>query len=193
MPAHFPVCPAATPPQIGPVRQLLVPLLLALAAPADARAVATAPAVPAPSPAPASPAALARYNTVAIKTASTSIIIGSVTMTMTPFQRKKVVYSSNYYAKVFPYFFYSERGRIWIVVTDEDLQKVARGESIDYKGHAVSDSGEERRIDGRATPTGPTTGKIRVRVFVTRHISLTYDTTYELQGQPGPPAPVTPK
>jgi len=191
MPGDFPVCPAATPPQIGPVRRLLVPLFLALAAAAGLRAVATAPGAPA---APlARPDPLARYNTVAIKTASTSIIIGSVTMTMTPFQRKKVVYSSNYYAKVFPYFFYSERGRIWIVVPDEDLRKVAHGESIDYKGHAISDSGEERRIDGHATPTGPYTGKIRVRVFVTRHISLTYDTTYELQGQPEAAAAVTPR
>ena len=172
------------------MRRLPVLLFLALATAAARRAVATGPS--APAAAPGKPDPLTRFNTVAIKTASTSIIIGSVTMTMTPFQRKKVVYSSNYYAKVFPYFFYSERGRIWIVVPDEDLQKVARGESIDYKGHAVSDSGEERRIDGRAMPTSPTTGKIRVRVFVTRHISLTYDTTYELQGQPAAAA-VTPR
>ncbi len=131
---------------------------------------------------------LARFAVVAIKPATTSLIVASVTMTMPPFTRRKVVYSSTYYAKVFPYFFYSERGRIWIAIPDADLLRAARGEAVDFKGQAVSDAGETRRVEGHAVPTGPTTGRIRVRVFVTRRISLNYDTTYELRGAPPPPA-----
>jgi hypothetical protein len=105
-------------------------------------------------------------------------------MTMPPFVRKNIVYSSTYSAKVFPYFFYNEKGRIWMIVPDELLRQAAAGHPVDFVGHALSDSGEERRVQGRATPTGPTSGKIRVRVFVTRRISLNYDTTYELRGSP---------
>ena len=114
-------------------------------------------------------------------------------MTMPPFVRKNTVYSSTYSAKVFPYFFYSEKGRIWIVIPDDDLRRVSLGEPVDFKGRAISDSGDERRIEGRATPTGPSGGKLRVRVFITRRIALTYNTTYDLQGTEQPPANAIPK
>jgi hypothetical protein len=135
---------------------------------------------------------LARFSVVAVKPANVSIIIGTVSMTFAPFARRNTVYSSSYSAKVFP-FFYSERGRIWIVIPDEDLRRASRGEVVDFKGHALDDSGDDRRIEGRVTPTGPREGKIRVRVFVTRRISLTYDTTYELRGADGPQAAVIPR
>jgi hypothetical protein len=176
--AHFPVSPPQRGPQIGTVRRLIAPVLLAL--------TLSAPLCGADDP-------LAPYSVVAIKPATTSIIIATVSMTMPPFVRKKFVYSSTYYAKVFPYFFYNERGRIWIIVSDDDLRRVAKGQTVDVTGHALSDSGEERKVNGRATPTGPTSGKIKVRVFVTRRIALVYDTTYELLGKPAPLAPVTPK
>lgn len=114
-------------------------------------------------------------------------------MTYPPFVRKGAVYSSTYSAKVFPYFFYNEKGRIWIVVTDDDLRRVSMGQPVDFKGRAISEYGDDRKVDGRAVPTGPRTGKIRVRVFVTRRIALTYDTTYELIGPGQPPPEVTPR
>jgi hypothetical protein len=135
----------------------------------------------------AADASLSRYAVVDIKPSVASLYIATVTMTMPPFVRKGAVYSSTYTAKVFPYFFYSEKGRIWIVVTDDDLRRASKGEAVDFKGHAMSDSGEERRVDGHAVPGGPRNGKIRVRVFVTRRISLNYDTVYELKG-PSPAA-----
>ena len=48
--------------------------------------------------------------------------------------------------------------------------------------------GERRRVEGHATPTGPTNGRIKVKVYVTRRIALTYETTYELRGGNGAPA-----
>jgi hypothetical protein len=137
--------------------------------------------------------ALDRFNVVDIKPSTTSLIIASVTMSMPPFVRKRVVYSSTYYARVFPYFFLSEKGRIWITVPDEDIRRVSLGQAVDFVGHALSESGEVRKVEGHATPTGPKGGKIRVRVFVSRRISLNYDTTYELKGSRDPGAGVTPK
>lgn len=136
---------------------------------------------------------LGRYNVVAIKPSSTSIYIGTVSMIMPPFTRKNIVFSSTYSAKVFPYFFYNETGRIWIVIPDDDLRRVDAGNAVDFVGRAVSKSGDIRKVEGRATPTGPSGGTIRVRVFVTRRIALTYDTTYELAGMPAPLARVTPR
>jgi len=158
------------------MRRLLAPLLLVLAAGAPGRAADDS---------------LSRFNVVDIKPSVTSLYIASVTMIMPPFVRRNAVYSSTYYAKVFPYYFFSEKGRIWIVVPEADLRRAAVGQPVDFVGHALSDSGDERKVTGRAVPTGPSSGKIRVRVFISRRISLNYDTTYELKGVPGPAAPVT--
>jgi hypothetical protein len=159
------------------VRRFIAPVALAILASAPVRADDS----------------LARFNVVDIRPAVTSIIIATVSMSMPPFVRKNVVYSSTYSAKVFPYFFYNEKGRIWIVVPDEDIRRAAKGQPVDFVGHALSESGEARKVEGRAVPTGPTSGRIRVRVFVTRRISLTYDTTYELKGTARTTADVTPK
>jgi hypothetical protein len=136
---------------------------------------------------------MSRYGVVAIAPGSTSLFIATVSMSFQPFVRHNVVFSSTYYARVFPYFFFSERGRIWIVIPEEALHRVDRGEPVDFVGHAASDSGEERKVTGHATPTGPSTGRIRVRVFVSRRISLSFDTTYELKGPADAPAALTPK
>lgn len=122
------------------------------------------------------------FDRVAIKPTTANYLIASVHMDMPPFTRKRTVFSSTYAASVTPFFFYNESGRIWINLKDEGLRKVAKGEPTDFTGQAVSESGGLRRVEGRATPTGPRSGKIRVRVFVSRRIALTYDTTYELTG-----------
>jgi hypothetical protein len=133
-----------------------------------------------------------RFNVVATKPAAASIFIGTVTMTMPPFVRRDTVYSSTYTARVFP-FFYSEKGRISIVIPSDDLRRVARGEAADFWGRAINDSGDVRKIEGSATPTGPFSGKLKVKVFITRRIALTYYTTYELQGAEKPVAGATAK
>jgi hypothetical protein len=159
------------------VRRLLTPLTLAVLAGAPLRADDS----------------LSRFSVVDIKPSTVSIFVPTVTMTMPPFVRKNVVYSSTYTAKVFPYFLFNEKGRIWITVPDDVLKRAATGQPVDFTGHALSDSGDERRVEGHATPTGPWSGKIRVRVFVTRRISLNYDTTYELKGPAVAPPEATPK
>ena len=135
---------------------------------------------------------LARFDQVAIKPATAYIYIATVTMTIPAFSRHEGVYSSTYAARVFP-IFYTERGRIWIDIPDAALRRVASGEAIYFTGHAINDSGDGRKIVGHAVPTGISGGKISVRVFVTKRISVTYDTTYELLGTVQPQAAVTPR
>jgi len=125
-------------------------------------------------------APLSRYDRVEIATTKTSIWVGSVTMTMPPFTRKNGVYESTYSAKVFPYFFYNESGKLFIEVADEALRRLERGEAIEFKGRAVRSGGDERRVEGKATPTDATSGTIKVRVFVSKRIELIFNSTYRL-------------
>lgn len=136
---------------------------------------------------------MARFGQVAVKPATAFIYIGTVTMTIPPFVRHNTVYSSTYTARVFPYF-YSERGRIWIEVPDDALRRIAGGEPIDFTGRATNESGDSRKVEGHAVPTGRSSGSLTVRIFVTRRIALNYETTYELQGHAAAPPPaVTPR
>ena len=125
-----------------------------------------------------------RYDRVDIAPTQTSIYIGSVSMTMPTFERKGIVYEADYTAKVFPYFFYSEHGRLFIEVSDEALHRLARGEPIEFTGRGVSGGGTIRHVEGRAVPANATTGKIKVRVFVSRKIQLIFNTTYTFVGPP---------
>jgi len=124
------------------------------------------------------------YDRVDIAPTQTSIYIGSVSMTMPTFERKGIVYEAGYTAKVFPYFFYSEHGQLFIEVSDEALHRLARGESIEFTGRGVSRGGTIRHVEGRAVPANATSGKIKVRVFVSRKIQLIFNTTYTFVGAP---------
>lgn len=125
--------------------------------------------------APATPASYAR---VEVAPAKTSIYVGRVTMTMPAFERKEGRYESTYEAKVVPYFFYNERGKLAIEMSDEQLQALARGEVVEFKGRGERSDGVERRVEGKATPADATSGKIKVRVFVSKSVELIFNTTY---------------
>jgi hypothetical protein len=123
---------------------------------------------------------LRRYDRVEIAPTKTSIYVGSVSMTLTPFARKSGVYHSDYVAKVFPYFFWGEEGWIAIEIPDDALRQLAKGETIQFKGHGMNRDGEERHIEGRAVPADAQSGKIKVRVFVSKRIQLIFNTTYKI-------------
>jgi hypothetical protein len=131
-------------------------------------------------------APLSRYATVSVETAKTSIYIGTVTLTAPVFVRQGITYSTTYAAKVFPYFFYNEKGSLSIDVPDADLRKLERGEAIDFTGEAKTTGGEERHVEGRAQPTDANSGKLKVRVFVSKKIQLIFNTTYHFVPEPGP-------
>lgn len=129
-------------------------------------------------PASAADQPAAAYARVEVAPTKTSIYIGTVSMTMPGFTRTGGTYSSTYVARVFPYFFSNESGRLSVAISDELLQRLGRGEAIEFSGRAVNDSGAERRIEGTATPADAASGKLKVRVFVSRRIELIFNTTY---------------
>ncbi|MCX6952467.1 MAG: hypothetical protein NTV51_09920 [Verrucomicrobia bacterium] len=126
-------------------------------------------------------APIASYNRVTIAPTKTSIYIGTVSMTMPPFVRKNGAYESSYAAKVFPYFFSSEKGTLAITLPDEGLRKLEKGETVEFSGRAVNTDGEERRVEGKATPADALSGKIKVRVFVSKKIELIFNTSYRFE------------
>lgn len=121
---------------------------------------------------------LSAYDRVDIAPTKTSIYIGSVSMTTPTFTRKNGVYEATYSAKVFPYFFSSEKGSMSVALSDDNLRKLEKGETIEFSGKAINTDGEERRIEAKATPTDAASGKIKVRVFVSKRIELIFNTTY---------------
>ncbi len=121
---------------------------------------------------------LSRLDRVDIAPTKTSVYVGTVTMTMPTFVRKNGVYQAPYSARVFPFFFYNEKGRLLVEISDDTLRKLERGEAIEFKGRGVRDDGVERRVEGKATPVDATSGKIKVRVFVSKRLELIFNTTY---------------
>jgi hypothetical protein len=119
------------------------------------------------------------FDRVDIAPTKTSIYVGSVSMTMPTFQRRGITYSSTYNAKVFPFFFESEKGELSIDLPEDDLRRLERGEVIQFTGQGRNSAGEDRRIEGRAIPTDAYSGKIKVRVFVSKKIQLIFNTTYQ--------------
>lgn len=123
-------------------------------------------------------APISAYDQVTIAPTKTSIYIGTVSMTMPAFVRKNGIYESTYVAKVFPYFFGSEKGVLAIKLSDAELRRLEKGEAVEFSGRAVNTDGEERRVEGKATPADVGGGKIKVRVFVSKRIELIFNTSY---------------
>ena len=174
-------CPAESVPHSGRVLRRAVHALAFVAIISAGIAAAEGPA-PAPMP-PADVPLGGRYAQVTVEPTKTSIYIGSVSLTMPPFTRRAGTYLADYSAKVFPFFFYNERGNISIGFSDDNLRQLLRGETVYFTGHANNSAGAERRIEGRAIPDGSNAGhgKIKVRVWVGK-IQLIFNTVYRFTG-----------
>lgn len=122
-----------------------------------------------------------RFNRVIVAPTKTSIYIGTVSMTMPPFERTALGFESTYHARVFPYFFSNEEGRLRIDITDAMLAQLAQGQKINFHGLGTRTDGAQRRIEGSAEPTDAQSGKLTVRVSVSKRIQLIFHTTYRFE------------
>jgi hypothetical protein len=119
-----------------------------------------------------------RWSEVDVEPTRTSIYIGSVSMTMPTFVRQGGSYSAAYTAKVFPYFFYNEKGTLTVDVADEQLATLTKGTPIEFTGEAVNTDGEHRKVTAKAIPSDATSGRLDVHVFVSKRIQLIFHTKY---------------
>ena len=121
------------------------------------------------------------WRKVTIEPAWTSIYVGTVSLRLPEFTRNAAgEYESTYTARVLPWFFQNETGRLVIRASDDDLRRLGRGEVIEFTGRAVNHAGEERIVTGRATPADAVSGRIKVRVRVSTSIELIFNTSYRL-------------
>jgi hypothetical protein len=123
----------------------------------------------------------ALFEKVRVETSSTSIYIGKVTLEVEPLTRAAGIFSGGYKAKVFPYFFMGEHGIFRMAVSDEELARLARGETVEFSGEAENAAREARKVTGRAIPANASSGTLKVRIFVTEKIQLIFNTTYRFE------------
>ena len=124
-----------------------------------------------------------RYRRVEVTPTKTSIYIGTVSLSLPPLERRTNEYTTTYEAKVFPFFFYNETGRLWIECSDEQLRRLERGERVAFEGRAQRADGSEHRVEGSVTPADVMSGKVKVRVFATMSVELIFNTTYRFTGK----------
>jgi hypothetical protein len=121
---------------------------------------------------------------VAVAPMKTSIYVGSVTLSTTDFLQQDESFKATYEAKVRPWFFWGETGRITIKLPVTDLTRLALGQPVEFTGEAANHKNKPRTVTGRAQPAGPTTGKIKVRIMADG-VELIFNGTYLLlAGQP---------
>jgi hypothetical protein len=134
-----------------------------------------------PPPAPTS----GRYSQVTVAPTHTSAYVAKISLAMPPLERRGAGYTSDYTIKVFPFFMFNEHGRISIEFSDEQLRQLEHGEPVDIKGNAINSSGAARRVEGRAVPdaSGGDHGNIKVQVWVSKNIEVTFNTAYRFTGK----------
>jgi hypothetical protein len=120
-------------------------------------------------------------NQVDVAPTKTSIYIGTVSMTMPTFVRHGGTFEASYTAKVFPFCFYNEKGTLTVAISDTQLDDLVAGRTITFTGRGVRDDGAPRPVEGKATPIDAKSGKLKVRVTVSKHVELIFNTTYRFQ------------
>jgi xanthosine utilization system XapX-like protein len=153
------------------IRTLFLPLLVG--------AVLSLPAAEAPAP----PLAVRAV----VGPMKTSIYVGNVTLTTSEFLRDGDAFSATYEAKVWPWFFWSESGKITITLKEADNIALRRTETREFTGEAFNQKNKPRKVTGRAQPADANSGKIKVRITVD-DVELIFNGTYLLgDAQPANP------
>lgn len=122
---------------------------------------------------------LTGWDRISVAPMKTSIYIGSVTLTLGVFERQGSTLSTTYTAKVFPWFFWGETGRITIGLSDANLASLAKGETAEFAGDGVNQKNKPRKVTGRAQPADATSGKFKVRVMADG-VELIFNSNYQL-------------
>jgi len=110
---------------------------------------------------------------------SMPIAAGKTTLTIGVLQRAEGVYSGDYAVKVFPYFYESEKGKLAIVVSDESLAMINKGNVAAITGTATTSGkdGESRHIDALATPANINRGSLKLW-FMAGNRKMIFETAY---------------
>jgi len=111
-----------------------------------------------------SPNPVGSRDLLLIDPSSMPITAGKVTLSINSLLRTNGVYAGEYKLNVFPYFYKNEKGRLAIVVSDESLTAINRGEAVTVIGTATTSGkyGKRRDIQATATPADRDHGSLKV-------------------------------
>jgi hypothetical protein len=118
------------------------------------------------------------YGKITVPDCKTSIYIGRVTMHMSEFLRKGDAYEARYEARVFPFFFASEHGTLRIEVNADQLMRLKKGELVSFTGSASNSDGQTRKVEGTAKASALLEGTLKIKVYVSRSIKLSFPASY---------------
>jgi hypothetical protein len=114
-----------------------------------------------------------------IGVSSMPVTSGKATLIVGPLRRVDGVYVGDYRMKVSPFFFKNERGTLAIVVSNESLDTMTRGQAVAIIGTATTNGkgGKCRHIDATATPADVDHGMLKLW-FVAGERKMLFEPTY---------------
>jgi hypothetical protein len=114
---------------------------------------------------------------VLVEPMKTSIYVGTITLVPGEFTRQGDSYTANYEVKVWPWFFWGETGSVTIHMTGAQVARVLQGTQVEFTGEGASQKQRPRKVTGRITPVGATTGKMKIRISADGY-TLVFNGTY---------------
>ena len=128
---------------------------------------------------PADATAVRRFR---IEPSTTKVIVGHARLSVEPLVREDGGLGGGYKVEVSPIAVGNEAGKLSVKVSDDDLRKLAGGQSVQFTGQAVSTAGNTSEVYGTATPTagGGDGGALRIHI-ASKKGKLVFNTTYHLE------------
>ena len=115
-----------------------------------------------------------------IAPSSSKLAGGVAKLVVSPLSRDALEYVGEYRIKVFPYFFKSESGRLFMKVSETALRHMVRGDETRFNGHAeTTGTGETRKITAQAKPSAGGRGALTFTV-ATENGPLVFNTSYRI-------------
>lgn len=111
---------------------------------------------------------------------ATSVAGGKANLNVGTLTLKEGNYIGEYKVDVSPYFFQSQKGKLALVASDEDLRKLTNGSAVDFTGNATSEKNKQTKVNGTITPTGENRGMVKLW-FLSGKRKLTFNTSYRLE------------
>jgi hypothetical protein len=130
--------------------------------------------------APLSHPAVRISSKLVIAPSSSRLAGGTAKLAAGPLSRDDSTYVGDYQIKVFPYFFKSENGRLFIKAPETAFRRMTGGLPTTFAGHArTNGSGLIRGITAQATPSANDRGALTFTV-ATENGPLVFNTSYRI-------------
>lgn len=115
-----------------------------------------------------------------IEPSATTTSMAKCELTVGALECKKQVLNGSYAIKVIPFSFKNDHGSLMLAMSDENAQKMAHGETIEFSGVATSaKDGKTKAIKGRTKPATGEAGAVSF-VVTTEDGDLLFNSAYQV-------------